>query len=173
MLSREIHLVKRPEGQLQAQDFKLVERELSEPADGQILVQNLYMSVDPALRPRMSRAQELNQAIMGSAIGRVVKSRNPAFADGDLVRNLQAFREAFLSDGKGVSKLDANPALPLRAYMSLLGNPGLTAYGGLIAIANLQKAHLQPELSERMGEWLKSGRRGGPARSWVDSQRSQ
>lgn len=139
MLTREIHLTKRPEGELHAQDFALVEREISEPAEGQILVQNLYMSVDPALRPRMSRAQELNQAIMGAAIGRVVKSRNPAFAEGDLVRNLQGFREAFVSDGKGVSKLDANPALPLTAYMSVLGNPGLTAYGGLTAIANLQK----------------------------------
>ena len=87
MLSREIHLVQRPEGELKAGDFTLVERELAEPADGQILVQNLYMSVDPALRPRMSRGQELNEAIMGAALGRVVKSRSATFTEGDVVRS--------------------------------------------------------------------------------------
>jgi NADPH-dependent curcumin reductase CurA len=139
MLSREIHLVQRPEGELKSADFKLVEREITAPDDGQILVQNLYMSVDPALRPRMSVGQELNQAIMGAALGRVLKSRSAAFSEGDIVRSRNAFREAFLSDGKGVAKLSADPALPLTAYMSVLGNPGLTAYGGLTAIANLQK----------------------------------
>ena len=139
MHSREIHLVQRPEGALKPSDFKLVERELAEPKDGQVLVQNLYMSVDPALRPRMSQAQELDQAIMGAAIGRVVKSRHATLKEGDIVRNYQAFREAFLSDGKGLSKLDIDAGLPLTAYMSVLGNPGLTAYGGLTTIANLQK----------------------------------
>jgi NADPH-dependent curcumin reductase CurA len=139
MLTREIHLVQRPEGGLKPTDFKLVEREVGEPTDGQVLVRNLYMSVDPALRPRMSQGQELNEAIMGGALGRVVKSRNPAFSEGDIVRSRNGFREAFLSDGKGMAKLNADPALPLTAYMHVLGNPGLTAYGGLTAIANLRK----------------------------------
>jgi NADPH-dependent curcumin reductase CurA len=139
MLTREIHLVQRPEGELKTADFKLVEREIGEPADGEVLVRNLYMSVDPALRPRMSQGQELNQAILGGALGRVEKSRHSAFAEGDIVRSRNGFREAFLSDGKGIAKLDADRALPLTAYMSVLGNPGLTAYGGLTAIANLQR----------------------------------
>jgi NADPH-dependent curcumin reductase CurA len=138
MLSREIHLVQRPEGELKPADFKLIERELAEPADGQVLVQNLYMSVDPALRPRMSQGQELNEAIMGSALGRVIKSRNAAFREGDIVRNFKAFREAFVSDAKGLSKLNTDPAVPLTAYMSVLGNPGLTAFCGLTVIAKLQ-----------------------------------
>jgi NADPH-dependent curcumin reductase CurA len=139
MLSREIHLVRRPEGELKPDDFKLVEREIAEPGNGQILVQNLYMSVDPALRPRMSVGQELNEAVMGGALGRVIKSRNGAFEEGDIVRSRNGFREAFVSDSKGVAKLSADPKLPLTAYMSVLGNPGLTAYGGLTAIAKLQK----------------------------------
>jgi NADPH-dependent curcumin reductase CurA len=139
MLTREIHLVQRPEGELKAADFKLVERDIGEVADGQILVRNLYMSVDPALRPRMSQGQELDQAIAGGALGRVLASRNAAFAEGDIVRSRHGFREAFVSDGKGVGKLLADPALPLTAYMHVLGNPGLTAYGGLTAIANLQR----------------------------------
>ena len=139
MLTREIHLVQRPEGELKAADFKLVERELGEPADGQFVVRNLYMSVDPALRPRMSVGQELNQPIMGGALGRVIGSRNAAFSEGDIVRSRNGFREAFISDGKGVAKLQADPDLPLTAYMNVLGNPGLTAYGGLTAIANLKR----------------------------------
>lgn len=139
MLNREIHLVRRPEGALKPEDFQLVERELAEPGDGQFLVRNLFMSVDPALRPRMSVGQALNEAILGGALGRVVRSRHPDFQEGDIVRSRNAFREAFVSDGKGVAKLKVDPKLPLTAYMSVLGNPGLTAYGGLTAIAQLKQ----------------------------------
>jgi NADPH-dependent curcumin reductase CurA len=138
MKNREVHLARRPQGALVAEDFKLVEADIADPGDGQALVRNLYMSVDPALRPRMSVGQELNEPIMGGALGRVVKSRLAAFKEGDIVQSRNGFREYFLTDGKGVAKLDADPALPLTAYMSVLGNPGLTAYGGLIAIAGLK-----------------------------------
>lgn len=137
-ISREVHLVQRPEGPLKPTDFALVTRELADPGEGEVLVQNLYMSVDPALRPRMSVGQQLNEAIMGGALGRVVKSRNGAFKEGDIVQNRNAFREYFLSDGKGLQQLNPDPAIPLTAYMSVLGNPGLTAYGGLFAVAGLK-----------------------------------
>lgn len=136
--SREVHLVQRPDGDLKPTDFALVTRDIPDPADGELLVQNLYMSVDPALRPRMSVGQELNEAIMGGAIGRVVKSRNASFKEGDVVNNRQGFREYFLSDGKGIAPLKNDPAIPLTAYMSVLGNPGLTAYGGLTNVAGLK-----------------------------------
>jgi NADPH-dependent curcumin reductase CurA len=138
MISREIHLVQRPQGELKPADFALVEREIAEPNQGEFLVKNLYMSVDPALRPRMSQGQELNQAIMGGALGRVLKSKHPGFSQGDIVRSRNGFREVFVSDGKGVAKLDADKDIPLTAYMSVLGNPGLTAYGGLTGIAQLK-----------------------------------
>jgi NADPH-dependent curcumin reductase CurA len=76
--SREVHLVRRPEGALTPEDFTLVETEVSDPAAGEVLVRNLLMSVDPALRPRMSVGQALDEAIMGGALGRVEKSRNAA-----------------------------------------------------------------------------------------------
>jgi NADPH-dependent curcumin reductase CurA len=136
--SREVHLVERPDGPLKPTDFALVTRDLPDPGDGDVLVQNLYMSVDPALRPRMSVGQELNEAIMGGALGRVVKSRNAALPEGAIVQNRMGFREHFLSDGKGLAKLDADPALPLTTYMHVLGNPGLTAYGGLLSVAGLK-----------------------------------
>lgn len=135
--SREIHLVRRPEGALQPEDFALVSTEIADPAEGQVLVKNLMMSVDPALRPRMSVGQALNEAISGGAVGRVEKSRNAAFREGDVVQNRSAFREAFLSDGRGLSKLKLEPGLSIAAHMNALGGPGFTAYGGLLRIGAL------------------------------------
>jgi NADPH-dependent curcumin reductase CurA len=136
--SREIHLVRRPEGPLQPNDFAMVTTEVADPGEGEVMVRNLVMSVDPALRPRMSRDQALDEAIMGGALGRVEKSRNNAFKEGDLVSNRFGFREAFVSDGKGLSTLKPEPGLPLEAHMNALGGPGFTAYGGLLAIGQLK-----------------------------------
>ena len=55
--SREVHLIKRPEGMPQAGDFALVETDVADPGEGQVLVRNLLMSVDPAMRPRMTTGQ--------------------------------------------------------------------------------------------------------------------
>jgi len=136
--SREIHLARRPEGMPKEDEFKLVTRNVAEPGDGQVLVKNLYMSVDPAMRPRLSVGQELNEAMGGGAIGRVEKSRNPAFAEGELVNNRFGFREWFVSDGKGLSKLTPEPDLPLTVHMHVLGGTGFTAYGGLLHIGQLK-----------------------------------
>ena len=65
MQSREVHLIKRPEGLPVTDDFRVVETQVGEPADGEVLVQNLYMSVDPAMRPQMSRGYELGKPMMG------------------------------------------------------------------------------------------------------------
>ena len=137
MRSREVHLIERPQGLPVPQQFRIVEAAVPEPADGQLLVQNIYMSVDPAMRPRLAGATTLNEAMMGGAIGRVLKSRNPAFNVGDHVESMNGFREYFVSDGKGLSKLDAD-GMPLVAYMSVLGLTGLTAYGGLLIIGALK-----------------------------------
>jgi NADPH-dependent curcumin reductase CurA len=136
--SREVHLVRRPEGALAAEDFALVETTVADPGEGEVLVRNLLMSVDPALRPRMSVGQAMNEAIGGGALGRVEKSRNPALKEGDLVPNRFGFREAFVSDGKGLAPLKPEPGLPLAAHMNALGGPGFTAYGGLLRIGALK-----------------------------------
>ena len=136
--SREIHLVHRPEGPLQPTDFAMVTTDVADPGEGELLVRNLVMSVDPALRPRMSVGQALDEAIMGGALGRVEKSRNGAFKEGELVSNRFGFREVFVSDGKGLAPLKPEPGLPLEAYMNALGGPGFTAYGGLLAIGQLK-----------------------------------
>ena len=136
--SREIHLVQRPQGMPAQADFAEVTTTVADPGEGEVLVRNLYMSVDPAMRPRLSVGQALNEAMGGGALGRVVKSRNPAFAEGDLVNNRFGFREYFLSDGKGLNKLTPDPALPLTVHMHALGGTGFTAYGGLLHIGALK-----------------------------------
>jgi NADPH-dependent curcumin reductase CurA len=136
--SREVRLVRRPEGALQAGDFALVATDVADPGEGQVLVRNLLMSVDPALRPRMSAGQELNEAIGGGAVGRVEKSRNPALQEGEIVQNRFGFREVFLSDGQGLSPLKLAPGLSIAAHMNALGGPGFTAYGGLLHIGRLK-----------------------------------
>lgn len=137
MRSREVHLIERPQGLPLPAQFRIVETDVADPADGQLLVQNIYMSVDPAMRPRLAGPTALNEAMMGGTIGRVLKSRNSAFQEGDHVASMNGFREYFVSDGKGLSKLDAD-GMPLVAYMSVLGLTGLTAYGGLLVIGALK-----------------------------------
>jgi len=136
--NREIHLAKRPDGPPALDDFKLVEAPLPDIADGQLLIQQLYMSVDPAMRPRLANGYELDQAMSGGALGRIVQSRNPAFAEGELVRNPLGFREYAVSEARGLQKLEPEPGVPLTAYMSVLGGTGFTAYGGLLEIGKLK-----------------------------------
>jgi NADPH-dependent curcumin reductase CurA len=136
--SREVHLVQRPEGAPKPGDFALVDRNVPDAGDGEVLVQNLYMSVDPAMRPRLTAGQALDEAMGGGALGRVVQSKHADFAVGDLVTNRLGFREFFTSDGKGLTKLAPDPDLPLTVHMHALGGTGFTAYGGLLHIGQLK-----------------------------------
>jgi NADPH-dependent curcumin reductase CurA len=137
MRSKEVHLLERPQGVPSLAQFAVVETEVAEPAEGEVLVENIYMSVDPAMRPRLAGQTALNEAMPGGAIGRVLVSRQPGFAPGDHVQSMLGFRQYFVAGAKGLSKLDAD-GMPLDAYMSVLGLTGLTAYGGLLVIAALK-----------------------------------
>jgi NADPH-dependent curcumin reductase CurA len=136
--SREVHLIQRPIGMPTEAEFAVVETAVADPAEGEVLVQNLYMSVDPAMRPRLTIGQALNEAMMGGALGRIVKSRSPGFTEGELVASRMGFREYFLSDGKGLTKLVPAAGLPLTVHMHALGMTGFTAYGGLLHIGQLK-----------------------------------
>jgi NADPH-dependent curcumin reductase CurA len=137
-VSREIHLVERPKAMPTPDQFALVETQVGDAPDGGVLVQNLYMSVDPAMRPRLTAGQALGEAMMGGALGRVVQSKSDKFAVGDLVSNRLGFREYFTSDGQGLTKLTADPDLSLTVHMHALGMTGFTAYGGLLHIGQLK-----------------------------------
>ncbi len=136
--SREIHLVERPDGMPAPSHFRLVETQVPDAADGQVLVENLYMSVDPAMRPRLTAGQALDEPMTGGALGRVAQSKHSDFAAGDLVSSRMGFREYFVSDGKGLTRLTPAEGLPLTVHMHALGGTGFTAYGGLLHIGQLK-----------------------------------
>ncbi len=138
--SREIHLVARPRGEPTPADFALVEAKVEDPGDGEILVRNLYMSVDPYMRGRMNDVKSyappfrLGEAMYGGAVGEVVASNSPAFAVGDTVTHGLGWRDLAVVPAGEARRVDA-AAAPLSRYLGLLGMPGLTAYVGLIDIA--------------------------------------
>jgi NADPH-dependent curcumin reductase CurA len=136
--SRQIHLVRRPSGTPVQDDFALVTVDTPDAGPGEIQVQNLLLSVDPYMRPRLGGDQALGVSMIGGGIGRVIQSHNPKFAQGDLVRHGAGFQEMFVCDGQGVSVLHKDAALPLSVYMHALGGTGITAYGGLLETGALK-----------------------------------
>jgi NADPH-dependent curcumin reductase CurA len=136
--SREIHLLKRPDGMPRESDFAMVEKKLPEPVHGQVLVQNLYLSIDPATRPRLTRGQDVDAVLGGFALGRVLQTRESTFKEGDIVRAAYGYRERYVTDAKHLTKIDADPTLPLTVYMHVLGGAGFVAYGGLLEIGKLK-----------------------------------
>ena len=138
-ISREIRLKNRPVGLPSASDFELAEVAVPKVGDGEILVQNIYMSVDPYMRSRMYDRKsylppfQLDQSLDGACVGRVVESKSKQFQIGDFVFGMYGWREYFNSDGTGLMKIDPNVA-PIQAYLGTVGTPGLTAYYGLLEI---------------------------------------
>lgn len=136
MTTRQIVLAARPNGFPKDSDFRLEEVQLPEPGPGQLLVKNLYMSVDPYMRGRMNDVKsyfpcfQLNQPLDGGAIGEVVASNNDKFPKGTVVSNMSGWREHFVSDGTGLTPVNAKIA-PLSAFLGVLGIPGFTAWYGL------------------------------------------
>src|SRR5450631_2459106 len=137
MRSKEVHLLERPQGVPTLAQFGIVEADVADPVAGELLVENIFMSVDPAMRPRLAAQTPLNEAMGGGAVGRVLKSRHADFKEGEYVESMLGFRQYFTSGGKGVSKLDPG-GMPLAACMSVLGLTGLTAYGGILVTAVLK-----------------------------------
>lgn len=137
-IAREIHLVSRPAGLPSAANFRLVERELPPLADGQVLVKNLFMSVDPYMRGRMrenavyAAAYELNKVMYGGAIGEVLESRSPTLAPGDIVLNQLGWRDNFVADADTVNRIEPFDRSHLSWYLGTLGMPGMTAWVGLL-----------------------------------------
>ncbi|GHG72987.1 NADP-dependent oxidoreductase [Streptomyces griseocarneus] len=142
--SREWHLVARPQGWPKPEDFALREAPVRQPGEGQILVRNTHMSVDPYMRGRMSGVKsyvdpyELDKPMLGGAVGRVVASGAEGFEEGDHVLHHLGWREYALVNAKSAVKVDPDVA-PLGTYLGVLGMPGLTAYAGLLRVADFKE----------------------------------
>ncbi|MEC3975375.1 NADP-dependent oxidoreductase [Amycolatopsis sp. H20-H5] len=144
MQATEIRLASRPDGFPTMADFAVVDTEVPAPAEGQILVRNLVMSVDPAMRGRMRDTKSyappfaVGEVMSGGAVGEVVESTVDAFKPGDHVLHQLGWRTHAVVDAKHAVKVDANAA-PLTTYLGVLGMPGLTAYSGLLETAEFKE----------------------------------
>jgi NADPH-dependent curcumin reductase CurA len=143
-VSREWHLRSRPVGWPKPEDFALVEAPVPTPGEGQILVRNTYLSVDPYMRGRMSAAKsyaepfELGKVMQGGAVGEVVASNAEGIAVGDHVLHFFGWREYAALDAKHAVKVDPQAA-PESTYLGVLGMTGLTAYAGLLRTASFKE----------------------------------
>jgi NADPH-dependent curcumin reductase CurA len=141
-VTREVVLRSRPVGWPTPEDFELVERELPPLEDGQLLVRNVVMSVDPYMRGRMSDAKSyappfaLDEAMLGGAVGVVEESRGAGIEAGDHVLHGLGWRDLAVVDAQAARVVDVSAA-PASTYLGVLGMTGLTAYAGLKRIAGL------------------------------------
>ncbi len=139
-MNREIHLAARPVGTPDDSTFELVDAPMPQPADGEVLVRNVYMSVDPYMRGRMNDVKsytppfEVGATLQGGAIGRVVESRHPDFQPGAFVQSALGWRDYFAAPAADLQALPQGD-VPLSYYLGVLGMPGLTAYVGLLDMA--------------------------------------
>jgi hypothetical protein len=143
MISKEVHLVSRPHGEPTLDQFAFVSVELPEAKAGEVLVRNLYLSVDPYMRGRMNATKsyappyEIGKPMYGGAIGQVLQSHDPGVPGGSLVSSMFGWREAFVAAAKDVQVIDPRGA-PVPAFLGTLGMTGLTSWGGLFKIGALR-----------------------------------
>lgn len=142
-MATEIRLASRPNGMPTLDNFATVEVDTPTAGSGQVLVRNVLLSVDPYMRGRMSTAKsyvapyEVNEVMDGGAIGEVIESRVDSVTVGDYVLHDKGWRSHAVLAGEQVSKVDP-AAAPLSAYLGVLGMTGLTAYAGLMRVAEFQ-----------------------------------
>jgi NADPH-dependent curcumin reductase CurA len=138
-LNHKFELAARPVGLPKRSDWKYAEEPVRDVRDGELLVKILYISLDPAMRGWCNETKSyvppvgIGEVMRAGGLGRVVESKNPAFARGDYVTGLLGVQEYTISDGKGLNKIDPKIA-PLPAYLGGLGMTGMTAYFGLLDV---------------------------------------
>jgi NADPH:quinone reductase len=137
--NQQILLVQRPQGMPTEADFKWEDIPVPQPADGEVLIKTLYLSVDPYMRGRMSDRKsyvppyELNQPITGGVVGEVIESKATGLSQGDIVVGMLDWKKFQTASAKQVKKIDPTVA-PMTTALGILGMTGLTAYFGLLDI---------------------------------------
>lgn len=144
-LNHQFRLAARPQGLPKETDWHYTEEKIPELNAGEFLVKILYISLDPAMRGWMNEDRSyippvnIGDVMRAIAVGRVITSKNAAFAVGDHVSGLFGVQEYVVSDGQNVNKVDVNVA-PIPLYLGALGMPGLTAYFGLLDVGRVTTA---------------------------------
>ena len=150
-----IVLASRPQGEVTTDNFRLETVAMPAIADGQLLVRNHYLSLDPYMRMRMVDAksyaapQPLDETMIGGTAGEVIESKHPKFKAGDKVVGMFGWSEIGVSDGTLLKKVPDGP-VPLSAYLGAVGMPGMTAWYGLNQI-------IQPKAGQTIAVSAASG----------------
>lgn len=137
MENKRVVLASRPSGWVTENNFRIETAPVPKPKDGEVLVKNLWLSLDPYMRGRMNDAksyaakQEIGEVMIGGTVGEVIESKNSKFAAGDKVLGMFGWQQYGLSNGAGLNKIDAS-RVPMQAFLGVLGMPGVTAWVGLL-----------------------------------------
>lgn len=140
LINRQWLLARRPRGMISEEDFQWVERPVPVPADGQVLIRNLFLSCDPTQRGWLARdtylpAVAIGEVVRSIAAGEVVESKVPDFEPGQLVHGLFGWQDLIVATpGTPSSPTPIFPNVPIEAALGVLGLNGLTAYFGLLDI---------------------------------------
>jgi hypothetical protein len=139
LVNHQFRLIRRPVGMVQRSDFEYSQAPVVEPGEGEVLVKILYISLDPAMRGWMNEGKSyvppvgIGEVMRAGAVGRVITSKDPAFAVGDHVVDMLGVQEYGVAKGKLLRKVDPR-LVPLPVYLGTLGMPGMTAYFGLLDV---------------------------------------
>lgn len=137
--NRKVLLASRPVGKPTVNDFKITSDTVEAPNDGEVLLEILYLSLDPYMRGRMSDAKsyakpiEIGSVMEGGTVARVKTSRHPNFKEGDVVLSHSGWQSYAIAKGDNLRKLDPSLA-PVSTALGVLGMPGFTAYAGLLTL---------------------------------------
>ena len=138
-----------PIGEIKDNDLILKDSNLNNISDGEVLIRNIYLSLDPANRGWMSGkasyvdAMQIGDVMRGGTIGAIEESKNEKFKKGDVVQYQGGWQEYCINDGKGLKIIPLNTGLPMPSFLSIMGMPGMTAYFGLLDV-------LKPKESETL-----------------------
>jgi NADPH-dependent curcumin reductase CurA len=142
--NHQFRLAARPSGMPDASSWDFTEEPAREPGDGEVLVEVLLLSLDPAMRGWMNDVPSyvppvgIGEVMRAIGVGRVVESRHPRFDAGDHVTGLFGIQEYATLPGDALTTIDPNLVPSLAAYLNVLGMPGMTAYFGLLEIGRPQ-----------------------------------
>jgi len=139
MKTQQIVLASRPKGLPNLTNFRSEKAELPEIKSGEVLLKGMFYSVDPYMRGRMNDSKsyiapfQIDEPLEGGVVATVVESQSDDFAAGDIVLGMLPWKDQFITNAKGLQKIDTSIA-PESYYLGILGMTGLTAYFGLMYI---------------------------------------
>lgn len=139
MKNLQVLLASRPQGSVREENFRIVETDLPRPAEGEVLVRNLYLSLDPYMRMRMDAGKsyappvEVGEVMVGGGVGEVLESRDARLSKGDIVTGRLGWQLYAVAPGTGLRKVNSEGA-PISTALGVIGMPGVTAWYGLLKI---------------------------------------